>query len=320
MVIAAQARPTQLSAFLEELAEGLRRRPDRSPYLVTCDSARSFGLPQVFGDLDPPHLDVGVREGTAVSVAAGLAAAGHDPFVACFAAFGLLRGAEALRTYVSGEGAPVTLLAGMAGLSAARDGVSHHCLEDLAVLRGMPAIRIYAPSDVTSVRWIVEDLLSERSPAYVRLVRHAVADTQAGDGLGGFRHLRRAVDGAESGRDVVVGFGPSLAAALPALDTRAGSYDVIEVQRLNPLPAGLGTHLGSARRIAVVEEHLAEGGLADRLRLTCPRLASRITGLAVPRDPGSGTYPGLLEAAGLVGGALLARLDSVFLQTPEGQK
>ncbi|MFI8933307.1 transketolase C-terminal domain-containing protein [Streptomyces sp. NPDC053474] len=227
------------------------------------------------------------------------------PPAACFAAFGLLRGTEALRTFVAAERAPVTVLAGMAGLSAGRDGVSHHCLEDLAVLRGMPAIRVYAPSDRAAARWAVEDLLSVREPAYVRLARQPVRDTHGGPVTGGLRVLRRG-----TGRDLVVGYGPALAAALPALEARAPAADVVEVVRLQPLPAGLAAHLRRARRVSVVEEHRPEGGLADRIRAAHAHFARRVRAFGVPEDPGSGAYLELLEAAGLTGHPLLDRLGT----------
>jgi transketolase len=293
-----------LATFLQLLGEGLTRRPDRAPYLVTCDSAHSFGLPGAFRISGVPHIDVGVREAGAIGVAAGLATAGYDPYVACFAAFGVLRGAEALRTLIAAERLPVTLLAGMAGLSAGFDGVSHHCLEDLGVLRSMPQIRVYIPSDTTTSRAVVDDLLGGGGPAYVRLVRHPVPDAP-GTLYSGFRQLRPGTGG-----DTVVGYGPALIHALPAIASLPEPPGVVEVLRVNPLPPQLGPYLAGGGKLFVVEEHVPHGGLGDRLRARFPELSARVETIGVAQDPGSGAYPELLHATGLAGDALAMRIHS----------
>lgn len=288
--------PAQLTDFLDVL--GAVAGDTRRPYVVTADSARSFGLPGAWGGHDPlAHTDVGIREALAISLASGLAREGFDPFVATFATFGLRRGWEAL-SLVDREDHPVVVLAGMSGLSAAEDGATHHCLDDLAALATMPRFRVYCPSDRASVQWTVADLLSRRGPAWVRLVREPVA-AMRGTIVDGVRVAR---PGNES--FAVVGYGPALSAAASRLPDDVA---VVDLTRVQPLPVeALAEALADFTDLLVLEEHRPQGGLGDRLRAAPALGHCHIEVIGIEGEPGSGGYADLLDRAGLGSRAVLA--------------
>jgi transketolase len=304
--------PTQLEEFLDLLCEALSRDNSRRPCFVTCDSAVTFRLPALLERHDFPHIDVGVSEALGLALAAGLASAGRTAFVAAFAAFGVLRGAEPLRTLIDGEATDVVLLGGMAGLSAGPDGVSHHALEDLAFFRPLDATRVYTPSDAAACRWVVDDLLSRPGPAYVRLARVPVPPWPGPDAADALRWLLP-----RTGRTVVCGYGPNLLAAVRALQDADVDVGVLEFLRCQPLDASaLRAALSGADQVVVLEEHRAGGGLADRLRAAFT--AVPVHGIAVSASPGSGPYPDLLEECGLAGPRAVERVRGALEPDPAG--
>ncbi|MQY05033.1 transketolase C-terminal domain-containing protein [Actinomadura macrotermitis] len=298
--------PTQLEEFLGLLCEELVCDDSRRPCFVTCDSASTFRLPALLERHGLPHIDVGISEALGLGLAAGLAAEGRTAFVAAFAAFGTLRGAEPLRTLIDGEKADVVLLGGMAGLSAGPDGVSHHALEDLAFFRPLDSTRVYTPSDAAACRWVVADLLSQPGPAYVRLARVPVPSWPGQDTDGPLRWLTPRTNG-----PVVCGYGPSLLAAAGAFGEAGLGVGVLEFRRCQPLDASaLRGALGGTDQIVVLEEHRAGGGLADRLREALGDVP--VHEMAVAASPGSGTYMDLLNECGLAGPRAVERVRSVL--------
>lgn len=294
---------TQLEGSVRAL---LGRLADRHPgrvVVVTCDSARSFRIGPMLDELGLRWVDVGVREGLAVTLSAGMAAEGMRPVVLGFSSFLTSRGLEAMRIYVDAERLPVTIIGGMSGLSAGRDGVSHHSLDDLARLRTLRNVRVYTPSDGPSSAWAVRDAVAADGASYLRLARVISDAVPAPPPSGPVREIR-AGDGL-----AVCGYGP----AFGTLATQLGSIypnnppAVLELLRCHPLgPGDLPLSLRRARRVLVVEEHQVEGGAADRLASVLPH--AQVTALGVDRSPGSGSYRELLEASGITGEPLARRI------------
>lgn len=296
--------PTQLEWAVGALLDQLAARHPGRLAVITCDSVRSFRVEAKLKEIGIGWVDVGVREGLAISVAAGMAADGLRPVVLGFAGFLTSRGLEATRIYVNDERLPVAVVGGMSGLSAGRDGVSHHCLDDLARFRPLTGVRVYAPSDEASCAWAVRDAVEADAGCYFRLARLPVSPVAAGTPSGPVREVRTGTGfavcgyGADFGRLAV-----QLMSAWPA--PGPAIFELLRCQplALSDLPPGLRT----VPHVIVVEEHHAEGGMADRLARLLPH--ARISGLGVDQSPGSGGYQELLEAAGISGKPLIQRIQ-----------
>jgi transketolase len=104
-----------------------------------------------------------------MSIAAGLAACGHQVFAATFAASASLLCAEHLRTDLAYPGTPVRVLAHHAGISMGFYGTSRHPVEDIALTRAIAGLTVMVPSDTNTARAALLASLNEPGPAYLRL-------------------------------------------------------------------------------------------------------------------------------------------------------
>ena len=141
---------------------------DKKILLLTGDLGYGV-LDEFAGKLPDQYLNVGVTEQSMMSMAAGLASKGFRPFVYSIANFPTLRCLEQIRNDVSYMNNPVTIVAVGAGLSYGNLGYTHHATEDISIMRSFPNMTIYSPASPFEVEACVEDILSNKSPAYLRL-------------------------------------------------------------------------------------------------------------------------------------------------------
>ena len=95
-------------------------------------------------------FDVGIAEQHAVTLSAGIAAAGGVPFCAIYSTF-LQRAYDQLIHDVALQKLPVIFCVDRAGLVGA-DGATHHGVFDLAYLRCIPNLTLFAPRNEESLR------------------------------------------------------------------------------------------------------------------------------------------------------------------------
>ena len=253
-----------LQAFVagEELADLVDRGVDL--VVLTADLSTSNRLTD-FADRHPERFfNTGIAEQNMVSMAAGLAACGHQAWVGTFAAFASLLCAEHLRTDLAYTGMPVRVLAHHAGISMGFYGTSHHAVEDIAVTRAIAGMVVMAPCDGPATRACVRAAALEPGPVYLRLGRGSERDVHAPDVTverGRFVRLR-------SGGDVtVIGTGIGTAAAVAAADRLADEgihVGVLDAVYLKPLDVEAIVAAGrETGRILTVEEHNVVGGLGS---------------------------------------------------------
>src|SRR6478735_6285888 len=111
---------------------------------VTADLgyAALEGVAESFGER---FINTGVAEQNAVSLAAGLARAGHLPWVYSAAVFAALRPYEQIRNDVCLHELPVKIVGNGGGYAYGIMGATHHALEDVGAMRALPNIRLYLP-------------------------------------------------------------------------------------------------------------------------------------------------------------------------------
>ena len=70
----------------------------------------------------------------------------------------------------------VKLIGISGGVSYGALGMSHHSVQDIAAMSAIPGMRVYLPSDRFQTAKLVEALLTDEKPAYIRVGRNAVED------------------------------------------------------------------------------------------------------------------------------------------------
>ena len=117
------------------------------------------------------YFDVGVAEANMVGIATGLAQSGKVAFCGTFACFMSQRVCDQVAISVAYCRSNVKLFGFDAGLASGGNGASHQGMLDLAIMRSMPNMTVYVPGDAIETRAIMEWLVENPGPAYVRAPR-----------------------------------------------------------------------------------------------------------------------------------------------------
>ena len=161
--------------------------------------------------------------------------------------------------------------------------MTHHSLQDIAAMSALPGMRVYLPSDRFQTKAVVEELLQDEKPAYIRVSRSASEDLYSEDTVfsGGAKVLRE-------GKDVLfVACGELVSPCLHAaelLGKEGVSAGVVDAYRVKPLNEELILRASEGvRLVAAAEEHSSYGGLfsmtAQLFSSKCPK---KVVGLTLP--------------------------------------
>ncbi|MCP3063995.1 transketolase [Myxococcus sp. K38C18041901] len=250
------------------------------------------------------YFEMYIAEQNMVSSGVGMAVLGKRVFVSTFAAF-LSRAYDQLRM-AAVSNATLHVCGSHAGVSIGEDGPSQMGLEDLAMMRAVAGSTVLYPSDANQTARLMAALVDLRGISYLRTTRAKTpvlyAPTEQFP-IGGSKVLRR------SDRDVVtiVAAGITLHEALEAhARLRDAGVAVRVIDLYSVKPVDVRTLRQAAKetqgRLLVVEDHWAEGGLADAVLEAFAdgtEPLPRVKRLAVRKLPGSGKPEELLGAAGI---------------------
>ncbi|HYP98954.1 MAG TPA: hypothetical protein VER96_09780, partial [Polyangiaceae bacterium] len=257
--------------FAQAMVALLHRRKDL--VFITADLGYQVleGVAEAYGER---YINAGIAEQNAVSMAAGLARAGHLPWVYSAAVFTVLRPFEQIRNDVCLHKLPVKLVGNGGGYSYGIMGATHHALEDVGALRVLPNTRLYLPLVAADVAPVVSTMADDPLPNYLRLDQPA----QLSGSIPRFAPWRRLKPGRSH---VVVGMGPVLQGLYelgePALLDELEIWSVGTFP-LDDIPAELAASIAEKRGVITIEEHYRAGGLGEALS------HSMLTSGIVPRS------------------------------------
>lgn len=156
---------------------------DKDIVVLCSDSRGSVSLVK-FADTYPEQfVEVGIAEQNLVSIAAGLASCGKKAFAASPACFVSTRSYEQAKVDCAYSNTNVTLIGISGGVSYGTLGMSHHSAQDIAAMSAIPNMRVYLPSDRHQTKCLIEALLQDEKPAYVRVGRNPVEDVYLGPAM-----------------------------------------------------------------------------------------------------------------------------------------
>jgi transketolase len=268
-----------------------------------------------FRDAHPERfVETYIAEQTMVSAAAGLAAQGFIPFASTFACF-LARAADQLRMAGISR-SNIKLTGSHAGVSIGEDGPSQMALEDLALFRALPEAVVLYPSDGASTEAFVQLAALQRGLVYIRATRMKTAPVygeQEAFTVGGLKVVRSHAED----RLTIVGAGVTLHEALAAHDELSSHgihVRVIDLYSVKPVDgeALLAAARATGDRMLVVEDHYAEGGMADAVREALAPEPIAVYHLAVREIPHSGPPKMLLERYGIGRAAIVTKAREII--------
>ncbi|MEG1924620.1 MAG: transketolase C-terminal domain-containing protein [Ruthenibacterium sp.] len=149
---------------------------DKDVVVLCSDSRGSASLTQFANTYPQQFVEVGIAEQDLVSIGAGLAACGKKAYAASPACFLSTRSMEQARVDVAYSNTNVKLIGISGGVSYGALGMTHHSAQDIAIMGSIPNMRVYLPSDRLQTRLLMEHLLQDEKPAYLRVGRNAVPD------------------------------------------------------------------------------------------------------------------------------------------------
>jgi transketolase len=152
----------------------LYHKDDPFVYTLNADLAKSLKTDKVAIKTNGKRsVNLGVQEQNMLGAAAGLAAEGYTAFVNSFAIFHL-RATEQIINSVAYPHNNVKIAASHAGLATGPDGASHQCIFDIGIITSIPNMLVVEPADAYQTRSLMEQILQDDRPTYLRLGRNAM--------------------------------------------------------------------------------------------------------------------------------------------------
>lgn len=290
-------------AICEVLME--KAKEDKDIVVLCSDSRGSASLAPFANEYPKQFVEVGIAEQNLVSIAAGLAKCGKKPFAASPACFLSTRSYEQAKVDCAYSNTNVTLIGISGGISYGALGMSHHSAQDIAAMSAIPNMRVYLPSDRFQTAKLIEALLKDEKPAYVRVGRNAVEDVYTEEACP-FEMDKATV--VTEGTDVAIiacgeMVGPAVKAA-ELLKEQGISATVVDMYCVKPLDKeAILKAAENARLVVTAEEHAPFGGLGSMVSQVvareCPK---KVINLALPDAPViTGTSKEVFEYYGLTG-------------------
>ena len=263
-------------------------KEDRDVVVLCSDSRGSASLAPFASAFPEQFVEVGIAEQNLVSISAGMAKCGKKPYAASPASFISTRSFEQAKVDVAYSNTNVKLIGISGGISYGALGMSHHSAQDFAAMCAIPNMRVYVPSDRHQTRKLMEALVQDEKPAYIRVGRNPVEDIYE-EGRVPFE-MDRATAVCEGTDIAIIACGEMVRPAKQAaelLKKHGISASVLDMYCLKPLDekAVIAAAEG-VRAVITVEEHAPFGGLGSMVSQVLGRNCPRKMGiLALPDAP-----------------------------------
>lgn len=265
-----------------------RAKEDKN-IVVLCSDSRGSASMTPFADAFPEQfVETGIAEQNLVSISAGLAKCGKKTFACSPACFLSTRSYEQAKIDVAYSNTNVTLIGISGGVSYGALGMSHHSAQDIASMAAIPNMRVYLPSDRHQTKKLIESLLLDEKPAYIRVGRNPVEDIYTQENCP-FEMDKATV--LQEGSDVaIIACGemvrPSLDAAA-LLKEQGILASVIDMYCVKPLDETAVRNVAERAKVVItVEEHSPFGGLGAMVAQTVARVCpKKVINMALPDAP-----------------------------------
>ena len=139
---------------------------DKKIFGITAAMSTGTGLNLLEQSLPEQFADVGIAEGHAVCMSAGLALGGMKPYVALYSTF-LQRAYDQVIHDVALQDLPVTFCIDRAGV-VPDDGATHQGIYDVGFMSVVPNMTIIAPKDIRELNAVMDYSLTFEHPLVIR--------------------------------------------------------------------------------------------------------------------------------------------------------
>ncbi len=251
--------------------ETLEKMGARFKNLVVLDSDLSNSCNSLFFAKSFPerHFTWAGSEASIINTATGMIPRGKIPLVCGKAAALIGRGFESIRNQIALNNLNIKIVGSHIGLSAVENGAHEMCLEDLSLIQTLPNLRILTPLDAQEMRSMVETMLSEFGPVYLRFTGIPVETVLENNYQ---FELGKTVTIREGAQICIFSYGIALHHCLEAakeLEKRGISTKVVNISSLEPLDLDqVKSNVNNSRLSVFVEEHHQIGSLGSKVILS----------------------------------------------------
>lgn len=272
-------------AICEVLME--RAQEDKDIVVLCSDSRGSASLAPFANAYPEQFIEVGIAEQNLVSISAGLASCGKKAFAASPACFVSTRSYEQAKVDCAYSDTNVTLIGISGGISYGALGMSHHSAQDIAAMSAIPNMRVYLPSDRHQTKCLIDALLKDEKPSYVRVGRNPVEDIYTEDNCP--FTMDKATVLSEGSDLAIIACGEMVKPALEAsklLKEKGLSSTVVDMYCVKPLDKDTVINAAkNAKLVLTVEEHSPFGGLGSMVsQIVASECPKKVVNLSLPDE------------------------------------
>jgi len=273
-------------AICERLMEAAKE--DKEIVVLCSDSRGSASLAPFAAAFPKQFIEMGIAEQNLVSVSAGLAKCGKKAFAASPACFLSTRSYEQCKVDVAYSNTNVKLIGISGGISYGALGMSHHSAQDIAAMSAIPNMRVYLPSDRFQTAKLIESLLQDEKPAYIRVGRNPVEDIYTQESCP--FELDKATKLCDGEDIAIIACGEMVKPAYEAaqkLKEKGISAMVLDMYSVKPLDTEAIIEAASKVKIIMtVEEHSPFGGLGSMVsQVVGEHNPKKVINIALPDEP-----------------------------------
>ncbi len=247
----------------ESLCLALLQKAKEKDFIFLTGDLGFMALESLRDAMGNRFINAGLAEQNMVSVAAGMAKIGLDPWVYSIGPFLYARPFEQIRNDVCMHDLPVRLVGNGGGYAYGVMGATHHALEDYGTLLCLPNMHVFIPAFSEDVFEIVHRCKSLPHPAYVRLGRN---EKPAEFVLPEYMPWRRLI---ESDGATMVAVGPIVGSILEKCETAKKQPDLWVLTEMplktEEIPDLFFDSLHRSKHLIVVEEHGVFGSVGQAL-------------------------------------------------------
>lgn len=273
-------------AICEVLME--KAKEDQNIVVLCSDSRGSASLAPFAKEYPQQFVEVGIAEQNLVSISAGLAKCGKKPFAASPACFLSTRSYEQAKVDCAYSDTNVTLIGISGGVSYGALGMSHHSAQDIAAMSAIPNMRVYLPSDRFQTAKLVEALLEDQKPAYIRVGRNPVEDIYTQEDCPFTMDKANVLTEGEDAAIIACGemVRPAMEAA-QLLEAEGIHATVVDMYCVKPLDKDTIVQVAQKAKVVVtVEEHAPFGGLGSMVsQVVAAQCPKTVINLSLPDAP-----------------------------------
>lgn len=233
---------------------------------ITAAMTDGTGLKTFSKKYPSRFYDVGISEGCAVSMAAGMSKQGLIPVVAIYSSF-LQRAYDMMIHDVSLQNLHVVFCVDRAGL-VGNDGETHHGLFDVSYLRSVPGMTVLCPSNYSELERMLEEAVCEYSgPVAIRYPR----GTENKDCTESRDSLRNNLNS----QATIVTYGAMYPYAVKACELVRGEgidTDLIKLDKIAPLDIEpIAESVRETKNLLVIEDVISRACVGEEIssRLNC---------------------------------------------------